>query len=907
MFRLELSFLPYELILISCHIPVIRGGEKKPETIKNAQKLIYKVRQCIDNYRGQNGLINQRCRNVRKSFQFPADECQRYRYDKPSRIDCANQTGAVIGVGFGKGDLTLLLRSPNLYWGSRIRADIECITGIRETYALPCHRIFFEKEGIKSVENYNLNVNPEYPLWVSYFLRPEYDGANAITFNQTRKPPVSGERMLKIVQKIASTLSLMKKEQSIQMFITYDNQRILVQGGFKNWHSAYQFQNELRNVPFINAVRSRPWIPVTRPYEIEEWKDLNTCEEKPTICKILMSMAGNSNAVNGAIQRIKQKFSERFDLKKSEIDGHMQAGFWSGVLTIETPNLRRLLYAILEFIVTEDAVKSVRTIPSLEAESEGYLEKDESGHAFGSNLPHNYSKPTLQGLKSVDNWTCPDNSPNSDKILLYQLFTRKYEAEWLAYNVKQTAMEWTSRLQLPRTFFFQRFMMNIEKECARIAKYMSNPEMQLVSQIPLHGLSDFARQASAVQAVYNEHLEGMQVTSLTDPDVRVGNHACLLPLMIQAVDRLMVQYMGYLKENELEGISRYRFPRTWYGISTTWTGHDLSIRTGTLLLQLPIYVRLVPGDVLPLICHEAAHFHFSQHFPFHKDLTLLTHKLPESEIDQLTESQKDFCRIYWQFTDNIKFCYDHFRPDFPREIAKKFEVKLQRVLHELFVDIIAGLIGSSGFFVCLARNNCSWINLLDIKTKQPRYESHLVHIGIRTQLGLWINEVLGVGKQWNEPLVQMSNFLTQQESQQEDQIYKLASKELIAIYENNKSFNDALSLALRIVIQRTGIVKQLVTFFTLHYEVNPLFFEYSSNCRPDSLKKYNSCADIVKSILKFDALLLNYEPKDVVAALELPVKENGINYKLRRPMFPIGNVWMSLIYSKTTAAEERTS
>ena len=170
-----------------------------------------------------------------------------------------------------------------------------------------------------------------------------------------------------------------------------------------------------------------------------------------------------------------------------------------------------------------------------------------------------------------------------------------------------------------------------------------------------------------------------------------------------------------------------------------------------------------------------------------------------------------------------------------------------------------------------------------------------------------MNETLGISDEWNNPLQEMIKCLKNQESLQEIEIGKLEQNTLTDSFWNSSDFDRALMLVLEPVIKETDVLHDLIDYISTYYDVDPLFYTYSKTRRSNSRSAFKKCSKIVKDILTADALLMDYEPRDIVAALELPVKENGVTYQLKRPMFPIGNVWMSLIYSKTSPAEEKTS
>ncbi|MBN1297886.1 hypothetical protein JXA80_14005 [bacterium] len=915
----EISFMPYELVVMSTHLDALHYHQGTTNPIESIKQVVSSIQSTVNQYIGPNGHIAKRCGSVRRSLGLSdVNHCYRPYGNGDHIIDCANNTEASIGLGFGGGDFTLFIRSPNFYWSSRIRADIQSIIGVRDTYNLPCHRVFL-RSSQPDTDNQpacSLKNKPSHPVRVSFIVRLNYDHRDTNGFCQTRMPPISGSSLIAVLTELFNVPLFQNEDNHLLTFLTFDNHRLLIQGDFRSWREAIDFQETIRNVPGINAIRSRPWLPIETVTEIDRWKDDADRETPSILCKLLFSISGDKRTMQQTAARIRDDLSE-FNLvapvqRSNRIQ--MQAGFWSLVIDASTPSLQKLMYCIVHRIIKEKAVSAIRTIPCGGEELFPDMADDSNPDPGQAGRINRYEKPEIRDLDALDEWaTTGSSSIYNLNELVYQLYTRKYESEWVAHNVKQTAMEWSTRFQLPRTLFFERFIRGIREGCNESARILASPNAILKPERPLESLEDLALQANAVQSIYSEHIEGLHIASLASPDIRVGTRFGILPLMLSAIDRLMTQYMGYL-DTQKHQINHLEFPPTWYGISSTYTGHDVSINTGTLFLRLPVYVRLVPGDVLPLVAHEAGHVHFDHLFPKNMQEFLHT-RPPESVIMRLHPVRMKFCRIYWQYIDYLNETMEMIGPTLKKQIGptlkKQIEERKTRnlgdIYKELFVDILAGLIGSPGYFCCLGRTRFTpypWINRGNRSRKLIR--SQMISVVRRVELGMHMTEHLRLAVPWKRGLRRFHDSLTDnlQSFMNGNPEFRNRIDDTSRLEEK---IDEALIAGAYAAMEDGHILEKLCSFFKRNYMVNPLYFDGWLPDLPElSVRAYENCRNIADAIVKTDGFVTHYDPREIVATLELLEPDEPYNRFFRRPTFPTGGVWMSMMYANTTDAERKT-
>ncbi len=857
-------------------------------------------------------------------------ECKKWR--------CWDNVDFHKAIAFGKYDLALLVKAPNLYWTSRQRMMLHEKDPVGELFSVPCHRVVWVDD---EEEREKDNVAFSHPIVAFTFIRPMHEGEEDGRF----ETGVPHQRVVKLLRALKKMKNAVENESlRIDVFMTFSSYRILLKWEFDDISQFLPLISDLRKSCAGDIAETSTIFCLNATGEnIPNWspkKQIELSDDREGSEKSLFALYFRFKAPSG---------EAKFDKIVKEVRSYTQfkvhgdiilqkAGYWDAMILIEANDPRSVVglsTGVIRKTFGEFLLKNV-TVPFLV----GSLRSDSKIDAVPEvPLSGDYPSPILPS----DTFPAVEDAYNRNANL-HTAYQVELELMWLLTRVHQLQLAWQAKpILLPRVASLPTlthlvvsdaqmaheilcFGPQIEKN--RVFYEDAGALDEICDRLALHNNA-----LNALLTAYNERLEGLQLSNLMSPYVRVAEQAGVFDLALQSIDKLMADYCGIVKE-KLRTDSNLIFKEgMWKGLVITSFRTDLSLWPDYSLLFVPVTMKLAPHNILTSIAHEAAHF-----------LTLNS-KVPEGDDEE--GGPRDIHSLSKSFADDLLECFNEYDPveDVEEEnrdlgLVKAAQVlwqkrsdmihKLQGEKHgteaeedsseysleeifllryglrgarrfreELFTDLLTSQIGGPTFFLDVSR--------APYRTTFGHHQ-YLVPLVARVILGLRIGETAGWDTRWMEPILEQ--FIRLQKAQFND--YAMISKDVMLYltdpqdeeidYEELIKFSvtlwitDCMWRCVDEVLQgrKCNHVEKLVKFFNDNFEKesNPLFFPVSDLSEiPDvSGRIFEHCEDIAARIFNSSEVVAWTKPRYVSAASSLS--------PLRRPHYPTAVMYHSILYSK---------
>jgi hypothetical protein len=398
-------------------------------------------------------------------------------------------------------------------------------------------------------------------------------------------------------------------------------------------------------------------------------------------------------------------------------------------------------------------------------------------------------------------------------------------------------------------------------------------------------------------STFNERLEGKQATLITSPWLKIAERAGLFDEVLISIDNLMKCYVGMIKDEEkiISGLNPwYQDVRTWNGLASTWLGNDYQVSPTTQILKCPVYLKLAANDLLPPLSHEAAHVIFGNIKPLvlkkqnNKNETLKV----ESNIQNIHALYLSF---YSELIDGNRIVdvgeeYE-ITEDTVLEILKIFNDSYYattqfpgNLISEFYTDLVGALIGGPGLFISLGN-----------QFYRPEFlcRTH-PSIYYRVLLGKYYCKHIGLeNSYWDQTITKMLRKMKEIDEKNEtiflENFQEEADEEKWRRYHAVKEIHASISKAFR----DDFYVKKLMEVFTNCYSISPLFIGKDDD--PKQIE--DTCKNIAERIWLNSEVVVDARAKDIVAA--------SVLMPIRRPAYPTGRLYQSLIFSSQEHIDEK--
>lgn len=535
--------------------------------------------------------------------------------------------------------------------------------------------------------------------------------------------------------------------------------------------------------------------------------------------------------------------------------------------------------------------------------------------------------------------------------LAYELLL---EFEWQLSRVEQLEKSWTRNVlplssscpNTPKTFIALKHDIQQDRDHSKVLLQLSRRKINLSRYriwAKLMYLVDwrefYKRIFGNLVSSYNERLEAERIFVAGEPSVRLGEQAGIIETAIIAIDKLLRSYCGLVKEQYTDGlVYAGRTSRGWEGISSTVMARDFEIRPRYQIMAIPEKMKLMGHNLLTPVSHEASHFIFKNVRPIedpnHFNLIQYIHLaylkflseyriskptfdlLTVREVEQMTQGeQRSHLREVFDTLDNNKLRYGK---------GSKDDVMVM----ELFIDMIAGLIGGPGYFVDLLGYSYYPTHLLEYYREAEGF-FHQIPQRTRLMVGECLAKILGIDKfgstiffdkeeepvSWYSMIRESFKAIAPIERTERARVarfrYRIKRKLRSALYEvghpNAETLGEVLTeeesrfiLFEDIIDERDKSAKRikklldtsgknyvtnLLEYFEVCYASNPSFF---GSVDEDSIaSEWLKCVNIARKISFGDTVVFDEKPRRIAAA-------STISPLVGRPFFPTGNFYHSL-------------
>ncbi len=514
------------------------------------------------------GLLRSRCKSAQNHY---GRDCGFFSY-----FPCHFRLSIHKGIVMGKCDLLAFTGTTHLYWDSLLRALISKIPGVGDLIGVPCIQYYLGKYKTTTIFEDMVRWHQiKSPYLVYTFIMPKrVDGKITMT------------RVNKIINKIWKTIKANPDIDAPQTFLTFTSWRIMVQWGFNNLSSYYEIITRLRD-ELSSEIYDTSSIVCWNIYSdaerlAKEKGIIKLKDQKYPHIRLGELWSENAkfrhdfkNHINGMLEPIssKQKMfynilietdGENDNNKLNQIMGALkhpyspkagmrgveEMGFWDGSISVLSTNPRMIIYDTTNKIRTMPGIRRVVTIPQWFGDlvKKGTVPKSiKTGLAFDT--PGNVCEITEKcwGNLGFDLHKNP---------YYRQIYDLKFQLEWLLYRAKQVSHIWKINEAefLSPTPFFDLFIEEIYHDInslntifSKSAKQMEiNKDMWDKLYLLRMSARRYYKNLDAVIGTYNEQLEGLQLGTISDPIIRVGERAGLLDLISVGLNNLMKDYCGVL-------------------------------------------------------------------------------------------------------------------------------------------------------------------------------------------------------------------------------------------------------------------------------------------------------------------------------------------------------------------------
>ena len=492
-------------------------------------------------------------------------------------------------------------------------------------------------------------------------------------------------------------------------------------------------------------------------------------------------------------------------------------------------------------------------------------------------------KPLEYYLHHYDN--C-DSGNSVDDPFAKTVFRIQSELLGLLCRARQLRCEWVTRKILPSSSFFWKFE-------RRIIYYIDS--LNDILQKQEHTVGDFhevfkirktietwSQMFESVVGLYNERLEGYQVATIIDPVMRVSERAGNLEIMLEASERVMLAYCGFMNEYYSRKLLSRGCSPCWDGIVSTSSGQDLSIYPFYSLLRIPPSLKLNGARFLAF-SHEAGHFIFYNSM----------------------YGLGSFIKCYYKYLDYLS---DGLRNNGLNLAEANIVMKSKRPL-ELFTDIMAVLIGSP-FYSILVYDHAFYPFPVPLHNDNKLLRRPLLHPMIRLKLGEVIaKKIMNLSSEWLTPFEKRTKEAIDINNKMTAMLLACGSKAA-------DSFGHKVDSSLMSFLNKENaedwlgdIIGTLNRYFISHYRFDclPLFFIPSDYGNQQTRIVYQRCAEIAK-YLSEGAIVYDEDIKYIVTASRMvPQRAKDITERkshLCLTEYPTSSIYHSIIYAKQLKQEE---
>ena len=847
-------------------------------------------------------------------YEDPKQEGHFYRYfvGQDFHVKCPERMEVSQAVMLGKGDVCLFTHGSDELWSCHLRSQLHQVEGVREIFPVPCLRMVSTEDIGPFVERHEKGRRISDRSMFKRGSEQGYEPAPVICFTAAQlrgdgQGPQARQLNPERIRDLAKTVLELKHmnlekalsltcDPRIEAFFTFSDYQLLLKYEAASFTEACTVLKKIREKcgKLIHSTSTQVALPFTEPKEIRGWHEHET-EPEFSVGLLLRVETDKHDAIVDYVRAAMEKWREDNHLIGKPRQDLIRHGYWDIHIVTPCNSLHRFAHFIVDKVAGLDGIEATRIVPYQELEGTPELKPRARPKRF---------KP-LPSLPPVGAKLKPRQA-DDDTWFRRRAQDLVVHLGWVKTRIDQFRQAWTRSDRLPETKTIDRLQDILSLQHKNLAMALEDgsndyPEL-LEAMCEARGLSSKCLESfEALVALYHERLEGAHLGAVVEPYSRLGEHAGVLALTLNAIDRLISDYC-----NTRDG------EKVWDGLVTTTTGKDFSIVPHLHLLLAPVPIKLSARSNILTIPHEASHLLFHELGYSRQRLTVFGKDIRGQRIHEIHEDTGRLTAVAFEKCledvlsklpideDKAKILFGNVNPLF---MARKDDIN-----DEVMADIVAYLIGGPVFavgFNSYTFDSCPAIPWEGGSDETTGHRPLMFLPSTRVGMGQWIGKLRNWDARWLDLIARLEQRMSEVDETAWERLQcNVAWDRLNNNIDAQPAYYCLLQQALRKALhkviddQEANIVGRCPELLTAIFgsSEHPICYD---DQEPDSGAHFERIVSIANRLHYDWEMVLDVPPRDLASASALLQRYKPLSDIIDRwSTYPTLRLYLSMAYSR---------